>query len=474
MKRSNLMSKALLFEKRMHRLSPAQMIIISFIIVIVFGAFLLYLPISHNAGVYVSVQDAFFTATSAVCVTGLTTLTTAATWSIFGKIIILCLIQIGGLSLITILAYFAIHLGKKVTLKERLTMQAAFNNANLNGMVRMVIMVIRGTLICEGVGTIILFLFFLTKDMPWYQALFFGLFHAVSAFCNAGFDLIGEQSLMPFSTNILSNFVFMILIIIGGIGFTVWGDVIQNIKTRVMSGVRHKKKMIFSLHSKLAIFTTLILLFLGTVYFIIAEYDNPATLGNLDWPNKIMASVFQSVTLRTAGFSSISQSGLKEVSKLVSSVFMLIGGSPGGTAGGIKTVTIAIIFCSVWSVIKDYYSITAFGRTLSTKTLQKALAIITMMLLLWIGATALLSFTEHNMPVSHTFIDLMYETASALGTVGLTAGITPFLSSAGKLLIMICMFVGRIGPITIVISLASRINHGNTLIRYPEEDIMIG
>lgn len=460
------------FNKITRKLSPAQTILISFLLVIILGSILLYLPISQAPGIQVSFLDAFFTATSAVCVTGLTTHITATTWSVLGKIILLCLIQIGGLSLITFFTYFAVHLGKKVTIRDRLTLQAAFNSSNLNGMVRMVLLVIRGTLIFESVGALILFLFFLTRGLPWYEAFFYGLFHSVSAFCNAGFDIIGDQSLIPYSSSFILSSVIMILIIIGGIGFTVWNDIVQIIKHKLSS--KTKKRISLSLHTKLVLVTTLLLLVIGTIYFIIAEYNNPATLGNLPWPQKLLASTFQSTTLRTAGFTTINQNGLKEASKLFSSILMLIGGSPGGTAGGMKTVTIAIVFCSVWTVINNYYDNYVFGRTLSYKTLMKALTIILLMLLLWGGSTALLSITERNSVYEHSIIDIIYETSSALGTVGLTTGITPFLSSAGKIIIMICMFIGRIGPITLVVSLAHRSNQIDSSVHYPKEDVMIG
>lgn len=462
----------IIYNKTIKKLSPAQIILISFLLVILLGTFLLYLPISQLPNADVSFLDAFFIATSAVCVTGLTTLTTASTWSIIGKIIILCLIQIGGLSLITFFTSFAVHLRKKVTLKNRLTIQATFNNSNLNGMVRMVLIVIRGTILIEGIGAIILFFFFLSNNITWYKALFYGLFHSISAFCNAGFDIIGEQSLIPYSTSVILNLVIMALIIVGGIGFTIWIDIMHAVKSRFSKKIKRKK--LFSLHTKLALLSTIILLVLGTFYFLVAEHNNPATLGSLPWPQKILTATFQSTTLRTAGFTTINQNGLMESSKLLSCIFMLIGGSPGGTAGGIKTVTVAIIFFSVWSVIRNRQEVNVFERTLSTNILLKALTIILLMLLLWVGSTAVLSITEQNSLYSHTFIDLLYETSSALGTVGLTTGITPYLSNPGKILLMLCMFIGRIGPITIMISLANRKSQMDTSIRYPSEDVMIG
>ena len=453
-------------------MSPPRLIAISFLLVIVTGGLLLCLPISHQPGVEVPVLDAFFAATSAVCVTGLVTLVTATTWSVFGKIVILLLIQIGGLSLITIFTYFIVHLGRKVTLKDRLTVQAAFNVNDLSGMVRLVLLVIRGTFLCEGIGALILTLSFLNKGVIWYDAIANGVFHSVSAFCNAGFDIIGEYSLMPYATDPVFNFVIMGLIVMGGIGFSVWRDMALKVKYKIKPDIKRKHSL--SLHSRLALIATAVLIVGGAAYFLIAEYNNPQTLGPLSVGGKVLCSFFQSITLRTAGFFTMAQNGLSETSKMVSSVLMLIGGSPGGTAGGMKTVTVAILFLSVWSTLRGRRNIFAFGRTLPMFTLQRALTIIVIMLLLWLGGGMILALTEQGSAFPHTPADLLFEVASALGTVGVTTGITPFLSSLGKLLLMLCMFVGRIGPITIMLSLQQRANTVNERIQYPNEDVMIG
>ena len=459
--------------RHLHKqMSPPRLIATSFLAVIIFGGLLLSLPISHQAGVSVPVLDAFFTATSAVCVTGLVTLVTSATWSIFGKIIILLLIQIGGLSLITIFTFFVVHAGRKVTLKDRLTVQAAFNVNDLSGMVRLVLLVMRGTFFCEGIGAVLLSFSFWGKGMAWYDALANGVFHAVSAFCNAGFDLIGEQSLMPYAGDLLINAVVMGLIMLGGIGFLVWRDLGLQIKYRVQPKI--KKKYRLSLHTRLALIATGILIVLGTGYFFLAEYHNPQTLGGFSDTQKLLRALFQSVTLRTAGFFTVPQGGLTETSKVVSSLFMMIGGSPGGTAGGIKTVTVAILFLSVWSTVRGEKNISAYERSLPAFTLQRALTVIMIMLLLWLGGSMLLALTERGSPFLHTPADLLFEVASGLGTVGVTTGITPFLSSPGKVLLMICMFVGRIGPITIMLSLQQRDSTANERVQYPSEDVMIG
>ena len=460
------------FAKIQKNMSAPRLIAISFLAVIISGGLLLCLPVSHQPGVVVKPLDAFFTATSAVCVTGLTTLVTAATWSVFGKIVILLLIQIGGLSIITIFTYFIVHLGRKVTLKDRLTVQATFNVNDLSGMVRLVLLVIRGTFICEGIGALILTFFFFGKGFVWYNAIANGIFHSVSAFCNAGFDNIGEFSLMPYATDPVINLVIMGLIVMGGIGFSVWRDLGLKLKYKVKPDIKKSHRL--SLHSKLALIATAVLIVAGAGYFFIAEYNNPETLGPLSVSGKVLCSFFQSITLRTAGFFTIAQNGLSETSKMVSSILMLVGGSPGGTAGGMKTVTVAILFLSVWGTLKGRRNIFAFGRTLPTFALLRALTIIVIMLLLWLGGGMILAITEQGSLFSHTPADLLFEVASGLGTVGLSTGITPFLSPAGKLLLMLCMYVGRIGPITIILSLQQRTSTVNERIQYPDEDVMIG
>lgn len=468
----NKLSASSVLRKLQKRFSPAQIIVLSFLMIIIIGGILLTLPLSHAHDADVSVIDAFFTAVSAVCVTGLVTLTTATTWSFFGKVIILLLIQAGGLSLITIFTFFMVNIGKKISLRSRLAVQAAFNSSSLGGMVRMVVLVIKGTLICELAGAVILFILFLNQGIVWHKALFYGVFHSVSAFCNAGFDIVSEKSLTPFVSNFGVNIVIMMLIIIGGIGFMVWRDILNKVKFRFSKHLKQKFRL--SLHTRLALIATGFLLISGAIFFFVAEYNNPKTLGSLSLPQKWLAAFFQSVTLRTAGYATIAQNGLTEASKLFSCLFMMIGGSPGGTAGGIKTVTLAIVICSVLSIMKGRRKIVVFERTISVFTLQKALTIIVLMLVLLFAGTAILSITEDRTVFPYSISDLLFEVSSALGTVGLSTGITPFLSGAGKILLMACMFIGRIGPITLIISLSHNLRVGDDSVEYPLEDVMIG
>ncbi len=377
-------SISILLRKLQKKLSPTQIVVLSFVLIITIGGFLLSLPISHARNTAVSVTDAFFTSISAVCVTGLVNLSTASTWSFFGKLVILFLIQIGGLSLVTVFTFFMVNIGKKISLKNRLTIQTALNKPSLGGMVRMVMLVIKGTLVIELVGALVLFISFLKQGIVWYKALFYGIFHAVSAFCNAGFDIIGDRSLIPYANSFSINVVIMVLIVAGGIGFTVWEDIFTKVKAHFSAKIKQRGD--FSLHTKLALIFTGVLLLSGTLFFFAAEYNNPQTIGNQPVTHKLLASLFQSVTIRTAGFYTIEQEGLTEASKLFSSLYMIIGGSPGGTAGGIKTVTLAIVLCSVWSIIRGRKKIVVFERTISVITLQKALAVVVLMMLVLVPA----------------------------------------------------------------------------------------
>ncbi len=454
------------------RLTPSQIVALGFVLVILTGALLLCLPVAHAPGKRAFPLDALFTATSAVCVTGLVTVTTATSWSFFGKVVILLLIQTGGLGLTTLFAVAIVQMGRKVTLRERLTLQASFNLNDLSGMVRMLLLVIRGTLLAEGIGAACLTVFFLRQGLDWSRAVFSGIFHAISAFCNAGFDLIGDEGFIPFSGAMFFNLVITSLIILGGIGFTVWNELYGMLRYRLSRGASRRARL--SMHSKLALISTALLLSLGTLYFLVYEFSNPGTLGPMPFGEKLLASYFQSVTLRTAGFFTIPQGALQEGSKLFSSVLMMIGGSPGGTAGGMKTVTLAVLLLSAWSTLKGRSHIDFFGRSLPVTSLQKALTVALAMVFVWFLSSVALSFTEVNSAFPHTVLDILFETSSALGTVGVSTGITPYLSAAGKVILILCMYIGRIGPLTLVVSVSRRTDSASEHIRYPNEDVLIG
>lgn len=444
--------------------SPMRIIFISYLAIIFIGSVLLFLPISQNpAEEHLPFLDCLFTATSAVCVTGLVVTPTAIHWSLFGQIVIMLLIQIGGLSIITITGFIFVVIGKKLGLKNRLLLQNSFNHTQMGGMARLVKIVVKGTAIFELSGAFLLAsYFFFVKGIDIGKAIYYGIFHAISGFCNAGFDVLGTNSLVNYSDDIFINIVIMSLIILGGIGFFVWHDV----KSKIT-----KKRYRLSVSTKLALFTTAFLLILGTLYFFLSEYNNPNTIGSFPVWHKIIASMFQSTTLRTAGFASIDQGGLKEASKFVSVMLMMIGGSPGSMAGGIKTVTIAIIVSSIWSIVRGRDGVMVFNRSISLKTLQKALAITGIMIILLFSFTAILCILEINSPFTHNFIDIMYECASALATVGNTTGITPYLLPSSKAILIVGMIIGRVGPITVIYAITQT---DKVVMKYPETEVLIG
>lgn len=459
-------------KKQLH-FSPAQTIAISFAIMIFTGAVLLTLPIASKNGQSVGFVNALFTATSANCVTGQVVVNTMQQWSIFGKAVILVLIQLGGLGFISILTVSLMVLQKRISLRNRITIQAAFNQDNTGGMVRFIKRVIAITLIAEGTGAVLLAVSFWASGLPAWQSVYYGIFHSISAFCNAGFDILSTESLVPYVGNLPINAIIGALVVIGGLGFTVWIQLFALVRNPQKKRLRHRIKRL-SLHTKMALLVTAVLLGAGFVFFLLLEWNNPATLGPLSWPQKLMAAMFQSITLRTAGFNTISQAGLTDVSKMISCLLMVIGGSPAGTAGGIKTVTLGVIFASIFSALKGRNRAEAFGRTLPLQLLQKALTVTVTLFAVVFSAAFVLYFTEQGSPFPHTMLDLLYETSSAAGTVGVTTGITPYLSTAGKLVVTLCMYLGRLSPVTVVAALNLKMKSSNDNLRYPDETVIIG
>ncbi len=454
--------------------NPTRMIVLGFFIVVCIGTILLALPIASADGKSIGLLNALFTATSATCVTGLVVVNTMIHWTLFGKVVILCLIQIGGLGFMTFIILGLMVLRKKITLSDRLLIKESYNQNSLMGMVSYIRKIIFGTLCIQGIGTILLSIVFVPL-FGFSRGIFYGAFHSVSAFCNAGFDIVSEQSLVPYVGNVLLNITIMLLIIIGGLGFTVWLDTVRILKLKITKNWSfYTAIQRLSLHSKIVYLSTILLLFFGAILFFFWECSNPNTMGKLSFGEKILASCMQSVTVRTAGFNSIDQGAMTEVSKFISILLMFVGGSPGGTAGGIKTVTLSVLWIAVLSVIRGSNHTHMFHRSISFVTLQRALAIFFISLIIVLIITLLLSFTERNIAVEHSFIDILFETVSALGTVGITTGITPYLSPIGRVIIIIAMFMGRIGPITIVIALARKQHQNKYQIQYAEEQIIVG
>ena len=450
--------------KKKFVLSTTQIILLSFLVTILVGSVILALPISSASGKAVPYLDALFTATTSTCVTGLVTLPTVSTWSVFGQIVILVLIQIGGLGIITIMSGLMLLLNKKMGIGDRLLIQDAFNLNTMSGLIKFVKNVLFGTLIIEGIGALL----YMPVFVPEFGAkgVWISVFNSVSAFCNAGIDIIAENSLCNYATNPLINIVTSALIILGGIGYIVWWDVLRIVKSRSSRNRRIFKYL--TLHSKIAITFTAGLIVIGAFFIFIFEYTNPLTIGEMSLFDKIQVSFFQSVTTRTAGFATIPQENLTNASASVSIILMLIGGSPVGTAGGMKTVTIAVLLCSAFTTIKNKNNATLFGRRISEKSIKKAVAVAVTFFTICIASTILLMATNNV-----SALDAVYETVSATATVGLSRNLTATLNEFGKLIIIITMYFGRVGPISIAVALGSK-NESQNVISEPTEDINIG
>ncbi|ABY91462.1 TrkH family potassium uptake protein [Thermoanaerobacter sp. X514] len=440
------------------KLTPTQVLALGFAAIILIGTLLLMLPVATKSGERTDFLTALFTATSATCVTGLVVVDTKTYWSVFGQIVIMLLIQVGGLGIMTMSTLFALILGRKITFKERLVMQEAFNTNSLGGIVKFAKYILMVSFLFESIGAIILTLRFLPQ-MGLKKAVYYGLFHSISAFNNAGFDLMGNfRSLTGYVSDWVVNLVIMGLIIFGGLGFYVLLDIYEH---------RHFNK--FTLHSKIVITITLFLITIGTLLIFLFEYNNPKTLKPLDFPTKILAALFQAVTPRTAGFNTLSLSDMTIASKFLTIILMFIGASPAGTGGGIKTTTFAVILYTVLSVIKGEEETVLYKRTISRNIVYKAVAISFISVFIIFSVTMVLSITETS-----NFLTVLYETTSAFGTVGLSLGLTPELSTVGKIIIIFTMYTGRVGPLTLALALAKRQRRPKPIIKYAEEKIMVG
>jgi len=446
------------------KFTTTQIILLSFLLVIFIGSVLLALPISSANGTAVPYIDALFTATTSTCVTGLVTLPTFSTWSVFGQIVILILIQVGGLGVITIMTGLMLLLNRKLGIGDRLLIQDAFNLNTMSGLAKFVKNVLFGTLIIEGTGAVLYMLVFIPEFGA--RGIWISVFNSVSAFCNAGIDIIAENSLCNYATNPLINIVTSALIILGGLGYIVWWDVIRVIKSR-----SPKNRKIFrhlTLHSKIAITVTAGLILVGAILIFIFEYANPLTMGEMSLFNKIQVSFFQSVTTRTAGFASVPQENLTNASAAISIILMLIGGSPVGTAGGMKTVTVAVLVCSALATIRNKNSAALFGRRISEGSVKKAVAVAVTFLTICAVSTVLLMAAS-----TASAMDAVYETVSATATVGLSRNLTATLNTFGKLIIIVTMYFGRVGPISLAVALGSK-SVSQNVISEPTEDISIG
>ncbi len=441
------------------KLRPAQVFALGFAVIILIGAILLNMPIVTVAGKSVGFINAIFTATSAVCVTGLVVVDTGTYWNMAGQLIILTLIQIGGLGFMTMASLIFLIIGRRISLQGRLMMQESLNTFNIAGVVRLTKYVVMLTFTIEAIGALLLSIRFI----PMYglgRGIYLSVFHAISAFCNAGFDIMGNfTSLTGFVSDPLVNFTIIFLIITGGIGFAIILDLL-NFRT-------YKR---WQLNTKIVLATTAILLAIGFVLTLLIEWTNPATLGNLPLGGKLLGALFNSVTPRTAGFNTLQTDLLRPSMLVIVMALMFIGGSPASTAGGIKTTTVALVFLHIYCITKGKKDTEVFNRRISRDALDRALAVLGIGISIIVIILILLNITEQGTD----FIEIAFEAFSAFGTVGLSIGLTAKLSTLGKIIIAFAMFFGRLGGLTIVFALAQRQHDYSRQLRYPEGKVTVG
>lgn len=439
--------------RRKKKLTSFQVIILGFSAVILLGTFLLMLPVSSRERIWTPFFDSLFTSTSAVCVTGLVIHDTAAYWSVFGQLVILLLIQIGGMGVITVAAVFAMISGRKISLMQRSTMQEAISAQKVGGIVRLTGFIVKITLMIELLGAAAM-AFVFCRDFG-FQGLWMALFHSVSAFCNAGFDLMGRNapfsSLTGYAAQPVVNLTVMTLIIVGGIGFLTWDDIRTN-RLHV-----HKYRM----QSKVILVTTAILLVLPFLYFYFFEFSS------MEPEERLWGALFQAVTPRTAGFNTVDLTDISEAGQWIIIFLMLIGGSPGSTAGGMKTTTVAVLFATAISTFRRKEDIHFFGRRIDSGVLKNASTILLMYLVLFFTGGLVMSIAE-GLPVSAC----LFETASAIGTVGLSLGITPQLGGLSRMILILLMFFGRVGGLTLIFAAISGAK--KTAAKLPQEKITVG
>lgn len=446
-----------------NKMQPGQIIVIGFASVILIGALLLTLPISTQSGESVGFIDALFTATSCVCVTGLVVVDTGTTWNLFGQVICITLIQIGGLGFMTVATMFAIFTKKKINLKERLVIQESLNQLDLSGLVKLVRYAVLITFSIEGIGAILLS----TVFVPQFGALkgaWFSIFHAISAFCNAGFDLMGPisgkfTSITSYVNNATVSLTICALIICGGIGYPV-----------MLNIAKERKFSKFNLHTKIVLITTAVLIVVGSVLIFIIEFNNKESIAPLGMKGKVLASLFQSVTSRTAGFSTLDLAAMTESSAFVMIILMFIGASPASTGGGVKTTTLAVLILTVKSFISGKTDIEVYERRIAPSIVKKSLGIFVVAITAAATGTLLISMTQPGFNLTAS----AFEVVSALATVGSSLAGSANLNIFGKSLIILCMFMGRVGSLTIFMAFMSFGHRKNQPISYPDGKIIVG
>ena len=474
-------------EKMKNKISPTKILVIGMLILILVGAIILKLPISNKKGKSINFIDAFFTSTSAVCVTGLVTKIPAEQFSGFGQFVIMCLIQIGGLGFMTFVSMLLMFIGKKIKLSDRIIIKESLNQDTFSGMVELIKRICKYTFIFELTGALLLGIRFI-PEYGTKRGIFYSIFHSISAFCNAGFDIIGTNNFAKYSSDVLVNFTLMALIIIGGLGFTVWSDIFKSITKGIKEKIKPKRIWKeFSLHTKIVLTMTIILLLTGTLFIYLFEHKNITVMANDSFGVKILKSAFQATTLRTAGFSTVEQAELTTAGKFISICYMFVGGSPAGTSGGIKTTTLAVLILCIISFILGKNEITVFKKTIPFEIVKRAMVIFSISIFIVIIAIMGLLISEislqEEMYISQiaafrtfTFMDIFYEAVSAFGTVGLSLNVTSGLTTIGKIIVAMLMIIGRLGPITISIALFKRNNKekNENVAVYPKGNIIVG
>lgn len=445
-------------KKKRREMSRTKGLALGFASIILFGAVCLCLPAAVRDGKSLSFADALFTATSATCVTGLVVVDTYQRFSAFGQLVILGLIQIGGLGFMTLGVYAAVILKKKIGLKEREALHESVNTMEVAGVVRLAKRIVQGTILIELAGACLLAIRFI-PEKGLLKGIYFSVFHAVSAFCNAGFDLMGDTeafaSFVAYEGDILVNVTLMALIIIGGIGFIVWDDIYRN-------GLKFKK---YLLHTKLVLVTTAVLIVTATIFFLIFEHD--AAFAGMTLKEQILGALFSAVTPRTAGFNTVDTAGLSGAGKLLTMILMFIGGSPGSTAGGIKTTTFIVMILSAVATIRHSHGTNVCGRRLEEDAIRKASTVVVINMVLAVSA-AMVILAMHNF----AFEDVFFEVFSAIGTTGMTTGITRELNLVSKLIVTLLMYCGRLGSLTFALTFAEK--KVVAPVQLPAEKVIVG
>ena len=466
--------KDIVLTRRKHsgRLSAPKKVSLSFLAVIIIGAIVLSLPFSNKKEA-ASFLDNLFIATSAVCVTGLSPLTVVDQYNLFGQTVLIILVQIGGLGFLTFLYLFLFLARQRITLSRKLVFTEALNQNSLSMLPRLLKTIFIYTVSIETIGLIFFSMFFIPR-LGALKGLYYGIWHSISAFCNAGFDLCGSTSLVAYNTNPIISFIVPFEIIMGGLGFIVVLDIHDKyIKEKRRSSSFSWRHLFgsFALHTKIVLMMTVSLIVIGTLLFFIMEFNNPATIGKMNLVDKLVVSFFQSVTTRTAGFSTVDMYSLNRITKILMCSLMFIGGSPASTAGGIKTVTFALVLLLMRTTYRGIEETTVFQRRIKKRTLVRAFSIFFLGLMLCIISSSIMLITEPK----QDYLNILMEVFSAFGTVGLSASVTPALSIVGKCVDIILMYAGRIGPISLMILFTKRSHDKNTKeFKYPDEDVLVG